>query len=141
MADTNGFVLDGSVTMAWYFKDEANDYADAVRDGLVSTWAVVPALWPLEVSNTLVMGERRKRSTPAQAATWLGLLRALPITVDDETAGRAWGETLGLARAQSLSAYDAAYLELAMRRGLPLATLDDKLKAAATTVGVSLFLL
>jgi predicted nucleic acid-binding protein len=100
---------------------------------------VVPALWPLEVANTLVVGERRKRSTPAQAATWLSLLEAFPITVDAETAAHAWVETLALARAQDLSAYDAAYLELAMRRGLPLATLDEKLKKAATAVGVGLY--
>ncbi len=133
------FVLDGSVTMAWYVQDERNDYADAVRDGLDRSQAVVPSLWPLEVANTVVMGERRKRSTPAQAATWLGFLGVLPIVVDGETTARAWGETLGLARAHNLSAYDAAYLELAMRRGLPLATLDEKLKAAAAAVGVSLY--
>lgn len=138
MARTLEFVLDGSVTMAWYFKDEADAYADSVRDGLVQARAFVPTLWPLEVANTLVVGERRKRSTPAQAAAWLGLLGALPIVVDDETSGRAWRETLDLARAHNLSAYDAAYLELAMRRGLPLATLDDKLRAAAAAVGVTL---
>jgi predicted nucleic acid-binding protein len=139
MQSLKEFVLDGSVTMAWYFKDEMNDYAGSVRDGMDQSQAVVPTLWPLEVANTVVMGERRKRSTPAQAATWLGFLGALPIVVDGETSTRAWGDTLSLARAHNLSAYDAAYLELAMRRGLPLATLDDKLKAAAAAVGVSLF--
>lgn len=139
MGSLQEFVLDGSITMAWYFQDERNDYADAVRDGMDRSQAVVPSLWPLEVANTVVMGERRKRSTPAQAATWLGFLGVLPIVVDGETTARAWGETLGLARAHNLSAYDAAYLELAMRRGLPLATLDEKLKAAAAAVGVSLY--
>ncbi len=133
------FVLDGSVTMAWYFKDEINDYALAVRDGMIQSQAVVPSLWPLEVANTVVVGERRKRSTPAQALTWLGFLGSLPIVVDGETSTRAWGETLGLARAHNLSAYDAAYLELAMRRGLPLATLDEKLKAASSAVGVAIY--
>ncbi len=139
MENLNELVLDGSVTMAWYFQDEMNDYADAVRDVLPQSQAVVPSLWPLEVANTIVMGERRKRSTPAQAAAWLGFLGALPIVVDGETSARAWGDTLSLARAHNLSAYDAAYLELAMRRGLPLATLDDKLRAAAATVGVALY--
>lgn len=139
MSSPQEFVLDGSITMSWYFQDEANEYADSVRDSLGPWQAVVPGLWPLEVANTLVVGERRKRSTPAQAATWLGLLEALPITVDNETTAHAWGETLALARSQNLSAYDAAYLELAMRRGLPLATLDDKLKAAAGAVGVAVF--
>lgn len=140
MESLKEFVLDGSVTMAWYFKDEANDFANAVRDGMDRSQAVVPSLWPLEVANTVVMGERRNRSTPAQAATWLGFLGALPIVVDGETSARAWSETLSLARAHNLSAYDAAYLELAMRRGLPLATLDGKLKAAATAVGVAWYL-
>ena len=134
------FVLDVSVTMAWYFKDEINDYANAVRDSLAHCQAVVPTLWPLEVANTVVMGERRKRSTPAQAGTWLGFLGALPIVVDGETTTRAWSETLGIARTYMLSAYDAAYLELAMRRGLPIATLDDRLKAAALAAGVALYL-
>lgn len=131
------FVLDNSVTMAWYFKDEMNDYANAVRDDLDHNQAIVPSLWPLEVAN-VVMGERRKRSTPAQAAVWLSLLNALPIHIDSETSARAWGETLSLARDHSLSAYDASYLELAMRRGVPIATLDDKLKTSAAKVGVPL---
>jgi len=139
MSRPQEFVLDGSVTMSWYFQDEANEYADSVRDSLGPWQAVVPTLWPLEVANTLVVGERRKRSTPAQAATWLGLLEAFPITVDNETTAQAWVETLALARARNLSAYDAAYLELAMRRGVPLATLDDKLRAAAAAVGVALY--
>ena len=139
MSTPEAFVLDGSVTMAWFFKDEMNDYADSVRDSLDHARAVVPSLWGLEVANTVLMGERRKRSTQAQAATWLGFLGALPIETDDETSTRAWGDTLNVARAQILSAYDAAYLELAMRRGLPLATLDAKLRAAASAVGVPLY--
>lgn len=131
------FVLDGSVTMAWFFRDETNAYAESVEDALAHDEAVVPALWPLEVANTLVVGERRKRCTEAQATTWLNYLRALPIVVDDETAAQAWGDTLSLARAHQLSAYDAAYLELALRRSLPLATLDDRLKDAAAAVGVA----
>ena len=136
---TDRFVLDTSLTLAWYFADEADPYADAVAQKLASTEAVVPSLWPLEVANALVMGERRKRSTEAQASAFLARLGRLPIVVDEETDARAWGDTLSLARAQNLSAYDAAYLELAMRRGLPLASLDEKLKAAATAVGVGLY--
>lgn len=131
------FVLDGSVTMAWFFRDATHAYAETVEDSLAITEAVVPSLWPLEVANTLVVGERRKRSTEAQAATWLSYLRSLPIIIDDETTIRAWDDTLSLARAHQLSAYDASYLELSLRRGLPLATLDDKLKNAAKAVGVA----
>lgn len=83
----SAFVLDGSVTMAWFFRDEANAYAEAVEDSMTRAEAVVPALWPLEIANTLVVGERRKRSTEAQATTWLSYLRALPIVVDEETDG------------------------------------------------------
>jgi predicted nucleic acid-binding protein len=85
------------------------------------------------------MGERRGRTTPADAARFLAILGTFPINVDDETATRAWADTMHLARAHTLSAYDAAYLELAIRLGLPLATLDDRLKAAATAVGVTLY--
>ena len=133
------FVLDGSVALAWYFKDEADPYADAVAARLPSARAAVPQIWHLEVANALLMGERRQRSTEAQAARWLYYLRSLPITVDEETGSRAWDEVLRLARGHRLSAYDAAYLELAVRRSLPLATLDDKLKAAASALGVPTF--
>ena len=133
------FVLDGSLALAWYFKDEADPYADAVAARFPASRATVPVIWPLEVANAVLMGERRKRSTEAQAAKWLGYLGSLPKAVDDETNHRAWGDVLSLARAQRLSAYDAAYLELALRRGLPLATLDDKLKTAASAVGVPAF--
>ena len=136
---SESLVIDCSVTMAWYFKDEEDDYANAVRDGLGESRAVVPSLWPLEVANTILVGERRKRSNQAQAAAWTGLLSSLPITVDEETGTRAFSDILNLGRARNLSAYDAAYLELAMRRGLPLATLDEKLKAAAGAVGVPIY--
>jgi predicted nucleic acid-binding protein len=133
------FVLDCSVTMAWYFKDEADDYANAVRTSLGTVGVVVPALWPLEVANILVLGERRKRSTEAEAGAWLKFMRRLPIRVDEETAARAWADILHVARGHGLSAYDAAYLELAIRLGLPLATLDDRLQAAAAAAGVAAY--
>jgi predicted nucleic acid-binding protein len=134
-----GLVIDSSVAIAWCFPDEQDAYSQSVLDALSSERAIVPDLWHLEVANTLLVGERRKRSTQANTVTWLGFLAALPITVDEETKAHVFGETLNLAREHSLSAYDAAYLELAMRRGLPLATLDDKLKTAAQTIGVSLY--
>ena len=133
------FVLDGSLALAWYFADEADPYADEVARGLATREAVVPSLWRLEIANALIVGERRRRSTQAQAAAFLARLELLPIVIDDQTDARAWSETLRIARTHALSAYDAAYLELAMRRGLPLASLDHPLKAAATAVGVPLF--
>jgi predicted nucleic acid-binding protein len=133
---TRGFVLDCSLTMAWFFEDESDPYAEAVEDSLSTASALVPALWPLEVGNALLVGERRKRTTEAKVTTFLGLLKSLPIVIDDETALRAWQECLHLARAHNISVYDASYLELTLRAGLPLASLDARLKAAATAVGV-----
>jgi len=133
---TKLFVLDASVTLVWAFEDETDDYAEAVADSLAEVHAVTPGLWHLEVANSLLVGERRKRTTEAKVAQFLGLLQTLPISVDEETSLRAWQDTLRLARAHSLSVYDATYLELALRRGLPLATIDDRLKSAAAAVGV-----
>jgi predicted nucleic acid-binding protein len=134
----DGFVLDCSVTMAWGFDDEATPFTDGVRDSLVEVRAVVPSIWPLEVANATLVGERRKRLDEARGLRFLALLRALPIVVDDQTSDKAFGEITHLARAHGLSSYDASYLELAIRRGLPLACLDGKLRSAALSAGVSL---
>jgi predicted nucleic acid-binding protein len=135
----DGVVVDSSVAVAWCFPDEQGPYPQSVLDSLALAGAVVPSLWPLEVANALLMGERRKRSTPDETVKSVQFLDSLPIAVDDATGVQAFGHTLHLARAHNLSAYDAAYLELTMRRGLPLATLDDKLKAAALVVGVAIY--
>jgi predicted nucleic acid-binding protein len=132
-------VLDCSVVFAWYFVDESDAYADAVALSLTKRSAVVPSLWALEVANTLVIGERRKRSTQAQADAFTSRLASLPILIDEETAQHAWSSTMALARSHLLSCYDAAYLELSIRRRLPLATLDERLKKVATTVGLSIY--
>ncbi|OAI49911.1 hypothetical protein AYO44_18255 [Planctomycetaceae bacterium SCGC AG-212-F19] len=133
------FVLDCSIVLAWYFVDETDRYADAVAAALPGATAHVPALFHLELANILVVGERRKRSTEAQATAFLVRLAGLPIVVDGETAGRAWSDIIGLARAHGLSTYDAAYLELAVREALPLATLDKQLETAAKAIGVRRF--
>lgn len=133
------FVLDGSITLAWLFEDEADAYAEAVEDSLIEASAVVPSLWHLEIANGALIGERRKRTTEAKVTQFLSLLNSLSITADEETAAKAWQETLQLARTHKLSAYDAAYLELAIRRSLPLATLDEDLTAAAAAVGVKVY--
>jgi predicted nucleic acid-binding protein len=129
-------IIDCSIVMAWFFVDERDAYADMVAGRLPGSVAFVPSNWALEVANSLLMGERRKRCTPTQAAGLIKALKSIPITVDDETNLHAWEATLDLARRYDLTAYDAAYLELAMRRGLPLASLDDKLNAAAKAAGV-----
>ena len=139
MENKDGFMLDCSVTMAWCFDDEATPYTDGVRDSLADIRAVVPSNWPHEAANATIMGERRKRLDEARSRRFLVLLEALPIILDEETGTRAFGDTVHLARTYQLSAYDAAYLELAIRRGLPLACNDGKLKTAAVAAGVVLF--
>jgi predicted nucleic acid-binding protein len=131
------FVLDGSVTLAWLFHDEKDPYADAIVARLPAVAMLVPRLWRLEIANVLLVGERRKRCSQADTTAWLSFLSGLPIVVDSATEARAWTDTLSLARQHGLTAYDAAYLELALRESLPLATLDAKLEAAATAVGVA----
>ncbi len=133
------FVLGCAVTMAWCFDDEATPFTDGVRDSLAGKRAVVPSIWPLEVANATIMGERRKRLDEARSRRFLVLLEALPIVVDEGTGSRAFGDIVQLARAYQLSAYDAAYLELAIRRGLPLACNDGELKTAAVAAGVVMF--
>lgn len=130
------FVLDSSVTLTWFFPDESSEQTDALLDNISSgAKAVVPGHWFLEVTNVLVCAER-KRTTPAKTSAFLEWLLTLKIEQDNETSTRAPREVLSLARAHGLTTYDAAYLELAMRRGLPLATLDRDLRIAATKSGV-----
>ncbi|MBI2191167.1 MAG: type II toxin-antitoxin system VapC family toxin [Planctomycetes bacterium] len=139
VSKSEAFVLDGSVAVAWFFEDEADAYAEAIENSLLAASAVVPSLWRLEVANALLVGERRKRTTEAKVTAMLALLESLPITIDDETGARAWRESLHLARVHDLSVYDAAYLELALRRSLPIATMDAMLKSGAVAAGVPLY--
>jgi predicted nucleic acid-binding protein len=134
----SGFVLDASVTMAWCFADEATSATWALLDRVKVEGATVPALWPLEVGNILAQAERRQRTTPARISQFLELMRTLPIQIDEETSGRAWREILALARTEGLTTYDAAYLELALRCGLPLATKDKALREAAERSGIGI---
>lgn len=131
-------VLDNSTTMAWCFVDEAVPYATAVFDRLRQTNAFVPAIWPLEVANGLLNGERRRRITEVRADDFLLVLQSLHITVDDGGVGETLRATLALARTYALSSYDASYLELAIRHRLLLATQDARLRAAAAQAGVAL---
>jgi len=132
------FVTDCSVTMCWCFPDEADPYAARILERLDVDETVVPAIWSLEVTNVLLIGERRKRLSEADSLRFLGVLRALPIIVDDTPVGQTQDDILALGRRHNLSSYDAAYLELAMRQGVPLATLDERLVVAARDSGVAL---
>ena len=133
----SGFVLDASVTAAWCFADETTPESDALRDSLAEQRAVVPLLWHAETTNLLLTAERRQRIKPERCDELLQLLASLPIETQDES-DRMRGPVLRLARAHRLSVYDAIYLDLAMDRGLKLATRDVALRTAARAEGVSL---
>jgi predicted nucleic acid-binding protein len=132
------FVLDNSVALAWCFQDEQTPEILALLDRTAESGALAPLLWPLEAQNGLLAAERRRRLTPEQRSLLANALRDLPITLDEETAPRAWTETIRLAERFALSVYDATYLELAHRRRLPLATLDRPLRSAATALAIPL---
>ena len=132
-------VIDCSVTMAWCFEDEGNELADKVLDHLADTEAWVPSLWAFEVANVLLVAERRGRLTPADSIRFVTLLSDLPISIDGSAHERAFGPVLSNGRDLGLSAYDATYLELAMRLGAEMATGDEKLRAACRTSGVPVF--
>jgi predicted nucleic acid-binding protein len=129
-------VLDSSATLAWIYSDETTDVIRAVFDQVADAGAVVPGLWRLEVANSLTVAVRRNRIDSEFRRAGLADLALLEITIDPQTDNQAWGETLLLADRYRLTLYDAAYLELAQRRQLPLATLDQELITAARAAGI-----
>jgi predicted nucleic acid-binding protein len=131
------FVLDSSIALCWCFDDETTEATRALLEQLRGDAAAVPNLWHVEIANVLALAERRRRITAAESAQFIGLLEALEIDVDQDTWTLAFSRILDLARDQRLTAYDAAYLELAMRLGLPLASKDRDLCDAAERVGVT----
>ena len=132
-------VLDASVAVAWCFEDETTSYSERILD-LLSTGneALVPSIWPLEVSNALWVAERRRRVTETNATRFLTKLSGFPISLDSPGIARHFDPILAISHRCNLSAYDAAYLELAIRSGLPLATLDNGLKRAAKLMRVDI---
>lgn len=132
-------VIDSSITLAWLFEDERNDAVDAVLRHVAEHGAIVPSLWKLEVANALQTAIRRRRIDEAFRDAALGNLAALDIAIDDETDRVAWSTTVLLAQRHGLTTYDAAYLELARRRHLPIATLDQELIQASSSEHLVLF--
>jgi predicted nucleic acid-binding protein len=131
-------VIDASLTMTWYFEDEATAATEALLDVVAKSGAVVPPLWRLEVASGFQSGIRRKRIDAAYRDASMADLGRMPITVDPDTDIYVWTTTLRLADRYRLTIYDACYLELAQRRSLPLATLGAELRAAAQALGIPL---
>lgn len=135
---TAAFVVDCSVAMTWLFKDETTAATLALLDRLENESALVPELWFLEVANVLALAERKSRIEAERSVEFIHQISKLQMQVDTDAAGRAFTEVLDLARDHSLTAYDATYLDLALRRNLPLATLDEPLRKAAKRLRVKL---
>ncbi|MBI5236437.1 MAG: type II toxin-antitoxin system VapC family toxin [Deltaproteobacteria bacterium] len=136
------FVLDNSVTMRWFFGDgkpQELAYAGKALDAMKHASAIVPVIWGLEVANVIAGAEAKGLVTEARSGAFLEMLAEVDIEVDAATFAHALSDTLQLARRYKLSAYDASYLELALRRGAPLATLDEDLQKAAKKAGVKKF--
>jgi predicted nucleic acid-binding protein len=125
------FVLDCSVTMSWCFDDERTDYTDGILENLKDSTAIVPTIWSLEVANVLLLSKKKKRISEIHSANFIDALSTLPITVDPSTSAKAMHSIFVIANQSDLTIYDAAYLELAIREGIPLITLDSKLTQAA----------
>jgi predicted nucleic acid-binding protein len=132
----SGFVLDASVAVSWCFSDEATPATAKLLERLKTETAFVPSLWVLEVGNALVLAERKKRITYAEVSEFIELIKGLDIKVDIENSSRGFHEILLIAHSEKITTYDAAYIELAMRFGLPLATRDKQMRVAAKRLGV-----
>ena len=137
------FVLDNSVAIRWLLSSNRltdQSYAEAVLESLTGAEAIVPNLWHLEAANVLLGAAARKEIEVAEAERFTVQLEKLPIMVDTSTANQAFSHTMSLARAYKLSSYDAAYLELALREGIAIATLDSALAKAAVKAGIDIYL-
>lgn len=137
--DIKRFVLDASVAVAWCFPEETTAGLESLLEQLATTsTAIVPAIWPFEVASALLIGEKRKRTTAAQVTLMLQRIARLPVAIEGAQVHLAFEAVLSVARHQQLTEYDAAYFELALREGLPLATLDKRLRDAALNAGLTL---
>lgn len=133
------FVIDNSVVMAWCFEDETDPYTEAVLDALKDSTAYVPGLWPLEVANVLLVAAKKSRISHANAIQFMHMLAQLPIVLDPEPRERVFGEIFALGEKTGLTSYDASYLDLAMRRGIPIATKDKALRKTAADFTIAIF--
>ena len=135
----NDVVVDASIALAWCFPDEKSDYAEAVLIALEGKQILVPAVWSLEITNAIIVAQKRKRINPKETQRFIELLEGL--TIREAVLAIAWSANniLPLAQEYNLSAYDAAYLSIAIRHDAPLATLDNGLTSAALKAGIEIF--
>ena len=134
-----GIVIDASVTLAWCFPDEASDYADGILLAMEGHAILVPALWSVEITNAVLTAERRKRIKQPEIRRFVELLDGLTVIVDSQSVTENVNNILPIGREYGLSAYDAAYLDVAIRHGVPLATLDSALQKAGRKAGIEIF--
>ena len=133
------FVLDASVALSWFFDDEFSSYSDSIAEIMPRSQVVVPIVWPLEMANGFLTAFRRGRLPETKAPALIGTINRLRVTIDQGIAPEFLAQaTLTVGLAHRVSAYDASYLELAMRRGLPLATQDERLIRAADAAGIDI---
>ncbi len=130
------FVLDCSIALAWVLPDESNESADGLADRLETESVYVPPIWPLEVGNALLVAQRRGRIKPSELGRLIRALAELPIEIEHDTGAAAFGGVMDLARKLGMTTYDAAYLEVARRRSVPLATLDAPLRRACVALRI-----
>lgn len=135
----NGIVIDASVALAWCFPDEVSGYADSVLLAVENQTIIVPAIWPVEITNGMLVGQRRKRIQQPDVRRFAELLKGLQVTLDTQSVADSLSNILPLAQDYGLSAYDAAYLDVAVRHEITLATLDADLQRAAIAMGIANF--
>jgi predicted nucleic acid-binding protein len=133
------FVLDSSMTMAWLFRDESSTYTYSIRRSLNSYKAVVTMVWPYEVANVMYIGWKRQRCNSSDIATWFRILSTFPIEVQPIQVNSLMSELVNMAVRHQLTVYDASYLELAWRTGLPIASLDSRINEEAVKLGIDRF--
>lgn len=137
------FVLDNSVSMRWLLesnKKSDQGYTEKVLKSMLNAEAYVPNLWHLEATNVLLSAKKRSEINAGEIEKFISQLENLPIHTDQQTSKQAFNRILGLADTYNISSYDAAYLELAIREGLPIATLDKALKKAAKKADIEIYL-
>ena len=135
----SGIAIDASVALAWCFPDEASNYADSVLLAVENQTVIVPSIWAVEITNALLVGERRKRIRQPEIRRFVDLLKGLSVVEERQTFAETVSNVLPLAREYDLSAYDAAYLDVAVRHEISLATLDGAMQKACTAAGIEIF--